>query len=112
MEAIGKVKATAKKTVTVNDKEYELTCTCYGTMTAPVSYFDRGDRWTPPDFEPDYDSAEYEVDDTEWEYDNNFEFEFSGYDELMDYLSSVKEELMDEIYENFRSSDVKEERIA
>lgn len=112
MEATGKVKSTAKKTVTVNNKEYELTCTCYGTMTAPISSYDRGNRWTPSDFEPDYDNAEFEIDDTEWEYDDEFEFEFSGYNELMDYLNSVKEELMDEIYENFRSSDIKEERIA
>ena len=112
MEATGKVKSSAKKTVTVNNKEYELTCICYGTMTAPVSYYDRGDRWTPPDFEPDYDSAEYKINYTEWDYDDEFEFEFSDYIELMDYLDSVREELMDEIYENFRCSDIKEERIA
>lgn len=112
MEATGKVKATAKKTVTVNGKNYELTCTCHGTMTAPLSFYDRGNRWTPSDFEPDYDSAEYEIDYTEWDYDDEFEFEFSGYDELMDYLGSVREDLIDEIYDNFRSSDVEEERIA
>lgn len=116
MEAKGNVKTTVKKTVTVNGKNYELTCIAYGSMTAPVSFYQRERRraWgdsEPEDYDVDYSSAEYEWDSEEWEYDGEFETNFKDCDELYKFLDGVKEDLMSQVYENFEDAEVTDEYL-
>ena len=115
MEAKGLVKTTVKKTVTVNNKEYELSCIAFGQMTAPVTHYTAAkincapEYSSPREIEVDYSNATYEWVEEEWDYDNDFEFNFKNYEELTSYLETVKKDLLDEVYRNFAEAEVMNE---